>query len=268
MSGNAKLIGPGKWANFQGKVSQNLWPALKPSVERGEFDLGQYDSAPVIIKALRSGFLSQASDSLPDLGLNTGKVSKEELAKLSVWELKHLQEFFYQQIFGLYVRFPDELMPEAPDELSWPICMLGNLTSEDTFRGGKLDPLRWKWTNNPLDAELNLSRGRDAWKHSYIVRVRSNWEADEDMKNISGDDADAKNLNVLMLRERLYLGAFLFWLTGDHLDRKTVTLTGSRYSDGGVASVSFYPSNSKIRANRWNLSNAYDNLRFRQAVSQ
>ena len=38
----------------------------------------------------------------------------------------------------------------------------------------------------------------------------------------------------------------------------------SRYFDGNVASVNFNPNTGKVNVNRWNPSNANDNLRFRQ----
>ncbi len=266
MNGNAKFFGPGEWANFHGKVCQNLWPAFKQSVEQGKFNFRRYSSNSAVVAALRRGFLPQ-SRCLPDLGLDIGKVTKKEVAGLSVEDLVRLQEFFYEWVHGLYVRFPDELVPEASNEFAWPVCMLGNLMAEDAFNGGTLNPPRWKWTDQLLDAELDLSRGRDAWRRSYIALVRPNWEADEDMKNICGYDADAKNLNVLMLRERLVLGNFLFWLTGQHLDRETVTLTGSRWSGGDVAHVYFHPHGGWMHVGRVVPSHSDAHWRFRQSVS-
>jgi len=267
MSGNANLIGPGKWANFHGKVSQNLWPAFKATVERGEFDFQKYNSNLTVVKALQSGFLPQVTDRPVDFGLNIGKITKEELAALSIWDLKNLYRPFYRNAFGLYLEFPDELVPEAPDEFGWPVCVPGIISNETAFQSGKLDLPRWKWTNEPLDAVMKLDRGRDAWTHSYIVRVRPNWEADEDLKIISGDDSEKKNINVMMLRERLILGEFLFWLTGEHLDRKTVTLTGSRCSVGCVPSVSFDSDAGKVSVARWFPDHSSYHLRSRQAVS-
>jgi hypothetical protein len=220
-----------------------------------------------VIAKVRKILRRTDSTAKPDLGLDIGKVSKEELAGLSVGDLVRLQEFFYEQVYGLYVQFPGVLIPQAPSEFGWPVCMLGNLTAEDAFNGGSLNLPRWKCTDGPLDAELDLSRGRDAWRRSYVVLIRANWEADDDLKNICRIDMDKRGTDVLMFRERLHIGGFLFWLTGEHLDRKTVTLTGSRCLYGDLAGVYFNPADGKIVACRCRPTLANDRLRFRQAVS-
>jgi len=265
--GNAELEALGKLGNLSGKVGQHLWSTLKPAMERDEFDFKDFETDDAVRKALRRGFLKSKSNCKLDLGLNIGKVSKQELAGLSVWNLKHLYELFYQQVFGLYVSFPDELMPEASNDFAWPACVPGIISSEISFNGGKLNMPRWKWTDKILDAVLKLDRGRDAWSHSFIVRVRPNWEADDDLKNISGNNMEAKGVDVMMLRERLILGQFIFWLTSEHLDRQTVTLTGSRYSDGGVSSVDFHLRTGKVSIYSYHPDNANPNWRFRQVVS-
>lgn len=257
----------GKFANFAEKVNQALWSAVKPAVEKGEFDFLKFSTIPPVRSALRSAFLNpKAVSAEPDLGLNIGKVGKDELADLTVWDLKKLYSLFYLETYGLYLHFPDELLvPEASDEFSWPVCIPGIISNEISFSGGKNVPPHWKWTENSLDAVLDLSRGRDAWTHSYVVRVRPNWEADEDLKNISGNDIERRGLNVLMFRERLILGRFIFWLTGDHLDRKTITLTGSRFADGSIPSVDW--CGDELRVLWCHSDDAVGHLRSRQAVS-
>lgn len=264
--GNAELKAIGQAMTLAGKVGSNFWSAIKPSVIRGEFDFLKYAKDSEVRDAIRRGFLPQASDRLPYLGLNIGKVTKEGLARLSIWDHRDLYQDFYRDVFGRYVLFPDELMPEAPDEFGWISCVPG-ISNEIAFQGGHLNVPHWKWTDQILDAVLNLNRGRDAWFRDFIVRMRPNWEADEDLKNICGNDMDKQGTNVLMFRERWILGLYIFWLTGEHLDRKTVTLTGSRYSGGSVAGVHFHPDTGKVNAYRCLPSYSYDYLRFRQAVS-
>ena len=189
----------------------------------------------------------------------------DELADLSVWDIKRLYGLFYQQAFGLYINFPDELMPEASDEFAWPVCVPGIISAEAAFNGGKLNSPRWKWTDKTLDSVLDLNRGRDAWTHGYIVRVRPNWEGDEDLQNLSGNAIEKKGINVLMLRERIILGNFIDWLTGEKLDRETVTLTGSRYASGSVAIVGW--GGGELSVLWCDPDDANARLRSRQVVS-
>lgn len=254
----------GQVGNFYGKIGQFIWPTLKQEILSGRIDLAKLSDTE-IKQAIRRGFFVQPPNQKLDLGLNIGKVSKDELADLSIWDLKKLYSLYYQQVYGLFVDFPDELMPEASDEFAWPVCRLGIISAEASFNGGKLNLPRCKWTDKVLDSVLKLDLGRDAWIHSFIVRVRPNWEADEDLKNLSGNDIENKRIDVLMLPERLELGNFLNWLTGDYLDRNTITLTGSRYTDGLVPGV--HQVGDKVDVDRYLPRPASDRLRFRQAVS-
>lgn len=260
-NGNAETMkGMGQFGNFSGKVNQHLWSVLKPEIEAGGLNLADFDDTKTK-QAIRRGFFVQK----PDLGLNIGKVKKAELADLSVWDLKKLYSLFYQQVFGLYLDFPDELMPEASDEFAWPVCVPGIISAEASFSGGKLNFPRWKCTDKVLDSVLDLNRGRDALIHSYIVRARPNWEADEYLKHLSGNNIKSQGINVLMFRERLILGNFLDWLTGEKLDRKTRTLSGSRYVNGNVPYVFWHEGRLNVY---WsNPDDAYSSLRSRQAVS-
>ena len=267
--GNAEIKAIGQWSNFSVMVNQALWSAVKPSVSKGEFDFSKYATVATVRSALRRGFLIEEIQAAASLGLNIGHVPKDELTDLSVWDLKHLYQLFYLNAFGLYLEFPDELMSEASDDFAWPVCVPGIISNEVAFQSGKLDIPRWKYTNDSLDTVIDLSRGRDAWTHSYIVRVRANWEAeaDEDMKNLSANDIENKKLNVLMFRERWLLGTFLFWLTGEHLDRESVTLAGSRFRDGGVPVVGFISSDGGVGVGGYHPDGRDDDVRSRQAVS-
>jgi hypothetical protein len=253
-----------RWADFVGEVCQALWPALKPAIVSGKFDFKKFDTISKKLAALRRGFLQQ--DKKTGTGLDIGKVTEEQMAKLSVWDMKNLYGLFYEQVFGLHVSFPDELMPEAPDEFAWPICIPGIMSNEAAYHSGKSDMPKRKYnTDKPLDSIMQLDRGRDAWTHSYIVRTPADFEAGEKWKNLSGNDIDSKKINVLMFRERWILGLFIYWLTGLQLDRTVVTGTGSRDSDGYVVDVDWFGDKARVG---WCIpDDADDNLRFREAVS-
>lgn len=89
-----------------------------------------------------------------DLSFNIGKVTKDELADLDAWDLKFLYKLFYKEIYGLYLSFPDELMSEAFNEFSWPICVPGIMLNEILFNSGKFDMSRWKYADKPLDVTM------------------------------------------------------------------------------------------------------------------
>lgn len=97
--------------------------------------------------------------------------------------------------------------------------------------------------------------------------MRPNWDADDDLKSISGDDIENKTINILTLRERLILGQFIFWLAGIHLDQDNIILTGSRNSDGDVLCVNFVPGIGDVDVGWYDYDVASDDLRFRQKFS-
>lgn len=212
----------------------------------------------------RNAFAKKGKPSLLSM-LNIGHVTKEDLGKLSIWDLKMLYALFYEQVFGLLISFPNELMPEASSEFAWLICIPGIISNEAAYRSGKSELPKWKCTNDPLDKVIQLDRGRDSWTHSYIVRTPADFEAGGKWKNISGNDIDKKGVNVLTFRERWILGLFIYWLTGEQLDRNVVTGTGSRNSVGFVVSV--YWIDGRLYVYWCSPDHALDFLRSREVVS-
>lgn len=175
-------------------------------------------------------------------------------------------EKYYRKIHGLKVDFSGIKIPEAEDNFSWLICRPEKFFAERAFSGGKQLYPRWKYTDKSLDDVLNMSFGRDGKVESYIVRVRPNWEADEDLKNLSVNQIAESKTNTLCLTERLLLGDFLYWKHHGHLDVDTVTpCSGSRYSDGFVPSVDW--RSDKMRVGWFRTDRALDYLRSRQQFS-
>ena len=173
---------------------------------------------------------------------------------------------FYEEIFNLRVDFSGVPVPEAPDEFSWFVCVPESMTTEQTFSGMKKQFPIWKYTNKPLDDVLDLSFGRDARQHPYIIRLRANIEADKDLKNLSANDIAAQKINTTTLKERLLLSRFLYWKEKSILDREVITLcSGSRCSDGHVPSVHWHDDRLKVYWYRPDLR--YDCLRSRRVVS-
>jgi len=177
-------------------------------------------------------------------------------------------EKFYWKIFGLKTDFSGASVPEASGEFSWFVCVPEGFTAEQAFSGDEKQFDFWKYTDKPLDDVLNPSFGRDAWKQSYIVRCRQNYEADEDLKNLSANKIAEQQINTLTLKERLLLGRFIYWKERKHLDVNNVTLcAGSRYSDGYVPYVGWCEYCGRLRVGWYGPGFAVIILRSRQAVS-
>lgn len=175
-------------------------------------------------------------------------------------------EKYYLEIHGLKVDFSGFKIPEAEDNFSWLICRPEKFFVKRAFSGGKQLYPRWKYTKKSLDDVLDMSFGRDGKVEPYIVRVRPNWEADEDLKNLSANQIAESKTDTLCLTERLLLGDFLYWKHRKHLDVDTVTLcSGSRFSVGLVPFVDW--SGIRMRVDWYDTDVAGGVLRSRQQFS-
>lgn len=125
----------------------------------------------------------------------------------------------------------------------------------------------WKWTDKSLDEVITHS-DRTAEKESYAVWFRDRIEADKELKNKSAKDLEKENISGITLTERLLYELKHFRETGKHLDIENWTLcTGSRYSDGRVPCVYWFPFYRKLRVGWCNPDDARSVLRAREAVS-
>ncbi|MFH1308641.1 MAG: hypothetical protein ABIH51_01355 [Patescibacteria group bacterium] len=175
---------------------------------------------------------------------------------------------FYKDIFNLQVDFSEEPIPEADDVFFWLICIPENFSTEQVFSGVKQQFKTWKHTDESLDNVLDLSFGRDAKKESYIIRVKPNWEADEDLKNISANQIQTEDINTITLKECILLHRFIYWKHKKHLDIENVTLcSGSRYSVGDVPDVCWSSGYDRFRVSYFPPDSASPGLRARRAVS-
>lgn len=178
-------------------------------------------------------------------------------------------EKYFWKIHQLKADFSGVTIPEADNDVfRWFACIPENFSTERAYSGGKQLYDKRKWTDKALDDVLDFSFGRDSQKKPYIVRFRANWEADEALKNLSADAITEEQINTSTLKERLFLGDFLYWEYKQHLDIGNWTLcAGSRYSDGSVPSVSWGRDYRMVRVN-WHSSDvAYSYLRAREVVS-
>jgi len=154
------------------------------------------------------------------------------------------------------------------DVFSRFICVPKNLSTEQVLSEGKKQFPVWKYTEKPLDNVLNLDFGRDAKKESYIVRVKKNWEADENLKSISANQIEKRKIDTITLKEYILLHRFVYWKHKKHLDIENWTLcSGSRFLDGDIPYARWYPGHGKFRVD-WDLPDGADaDLRAREVVS-
>jgi hypothetical protein len=146
-------------------------------------------------------------------------------------------ERYYRENYSLKTDFSKVRIPQAGDvQFPWLICRPENFSAEKALRGGRNLYTKWDWIGNrPLDGLLDMSFGRDGEDKPYIVLARANWEADEDLANLSANMVVERKIYTMCLTERWLLGDFLFWEFGEHLDEKRITIcSGSRYLNGCV----------------------------------
>jgi hypothetical protein len=145
-------------------------------------------------------------------------------------------EEYYQRVHGLKTDFSGIAIPVADDvQFPWFVCRPEKFFAERVFE--QLYS-KQKYTRGSLDDILDMNFGRDGKQESYIIRLHGNWEADENLKNLSAIQITEKHIKTACLVERLILGDFLFWKFRKDLDIENITLcSNSRYRDGGVPSV-------------------------------
>ncbi len=122
-----------------------------------------------------------------------------------------------------------------------------------------------KYTNDSLDIAVPKNN-RTATGGQYLVLCRAGQEADEQMRGISANDVNARGLNTMPLAERLRLGRWFYWKTGQHLDvRDWTRCAGSRDSGGGVPCVRFSGGGVHVR---WSSPGGdFGSIRARETVS-
>jgi hypothetical protein len=111
---------------------------------------------------------------------------------------------------------------------------------------------------------------RDTSKGSYIIGFARNVEADEENKGKSARKLAEEGHKGITFLERLLLELAYFLATGKrlHLDVQNITMcAGSRDFDGHVPSVYWHSDLATVYVNRYDLDDAYGNLRSRSAVS-
>lgn len=147
------------------------------------------------------------------------------------------QSAFMKEHFGL--KLPRSLTTLAPLPDHRVLVVPKGLTPMMVVEASRKRGMRFELYGVNLDKDVRENERDPNRDGTYVIQVRDRKEADEELKNLSGNDLRKQNAKTMTLLERLLYGFKRFVETGEHLDVADITLcAGSRYSDGGVPRVS------------------------------
>ncbi len=141
-------------------------------------------------------------------------------------------------------------------DLTGPEDIFGKWTTEQKFSV-------CKYTDKLLNDVVPNDRRRLG---HYALLHSGRQVADEELKEKSWETNVRDRRETMRLTEALLFEDMFFTETQEHIDPETATLTSSRYSDGGVASVCWYRGNREVSVHWYRPQYAYPGLRAR-AVS-
>ena len=199
------------------------------------------------------------------LGRDLGKFFRDRYAAPSPLIDMALYTRFFQEIYGKTVDLSTLLVPVKPEYESWPVVVVpGLVTNNDRFEAsGKLFGGAWRYVDDLNTVHDIVERP----KGPYVVWVKAVVEADQDLANVSAETIVERKLNTLTLGERLDLGLQHFFAKKEHLDTANVSLcAGSRYADGSVPYVRWFPAYRKRYVDTYGVRSAAPHLRARAAV--
>lgn len=183
--------------------------------------------------------------------------------ELNVESLLRAWEEFYLAVFKMEEDFSGVAVPAHQAGFDGLIVVAEGLTPNLVFRICHDRFPTWLYRDNLDKAVVKNDREPT---HAYAVWVRDRVEADEELKDLSANQLQEKGVPGITLLERLILELKFHGETGDHLDKRTVTLcSGSRCSHGRVPDV--YWRDGRLRVYGYHSNDRYCYLRSRQAVS-
>jgi len=170
---------------------------------------------------------------------------------------------FYRDEFG--IKFGEVKVPEIRPGFDRLLVIAKGLTIQRAYDKCVEHFSCWKWADGDLDKAVPTN-DRMPDNSSYAVYVHDRVEADEEHKNKSAETIWQAKIFGITLLERLLFELKYFRETGRHLDIQCITLcSGSRYTDGGVLSVSF--DDGEVHVYWYFPGHAFDALRVREVVS-
>ncbi len=157
------------------------------------------------------------------------------------------------------------VIPPRQQEASRLLIVAGGLTLNQVIAACKRHFLT-SASDEDMDKAVPTNE-RDPKNGSYAIWVRDHVEADEGLKDLSAQDHTDAGRQTETLLERCLHELAYFLETGDHLDKKNVTLcSGSRSSDGYVPRA-YWHGGFRVRAYYFSVRSARPRLRARQVFS-
>jgi hypothetical protein len=224
-----------------------------------------------------AGFITSVLANLPFESVQYWLKNKTLLRKRLVMVFEIVDEFalsraewgkFYSDIL-VAIPEPDfsaVQIPPKPIEGSWRLLIiLRGLSMNQMLAVMRAKFKTWSY-HNDLDASVTVNTRTSA--QSYAVWVRNGVEPDEKYLSQSTRVADPDGKIGMTLLERQVLEVKNFVETGKYLDEKGLTFcTGSRFSDGYVPCVCFYPATGLVCVDAFSVDYSYPSLGLREAVS-
>ena len=219
------------------------------------------------------GSMSEWSGALKDLfrQINDGSLKLEQLKafvghqNLFISSDSLLKDWarFYKEYFNIDADLSDLKIPEKNPGFDRLIIVAKGLTLDQIYNVCAKHFPCWRYTD---DLDKAVTHNDRTAEKTYAVSFRNRKEADKELKNLSANQLEKRNIPGITLLERL-IHELKYWdETKQHLDETNITLcSGSRYSDGGVPSVDWY--NGRMQIHWCGPQDADSRLRARAVVS-
>lgn len=163
--------------------------------------------------------------------------------------------------------FASLVIPPTRPDFGWGVVMpQGVVNFEAHFQGAKKNYTTWKYWGDSLDLAIPTN-DRTAEKSAYAFWCRASQEAGE-YPGKSAKWARDQRLRTMTALERFIIGDWFHWKTGDHLDRKTLTIcAGSTGTGGGVPGVHYDETDQDVLVGYVHLGESGPDWSVREVVT-
>lgn len=183
-------------------------------------------------------------------------------------ELKRFYTEVFQEIPAeeIEAEFSGLIIPKRRDDLNWLIVVLKGLVREQLFAKccERFNGKAWKYYD---DLNTQIVKAPRNTSRTYAIWTRDGQEADEIHKNKSPEVCRKENLNIVTAEERMLQELIYHWKTGDHLGRKTGTITSSIDSVGDSVIMRWREVSDGFYVGSIGPRNSDPDWRAREAVS-
>lgn len=241
--------------------------AQQTSTQKGQMTLGQQRELHIrVLAALPKDMLWEVAKGWIQNPKTLAKVLTEALMPSADLE-KFLTDWqrFYGAFFAMGLDLSQVQIPQQQPSFTRLIVVAQGLTPNRVFEVCQQHFSCWRYTED-LDETTKGRNDREPVEH-YAIWVRDRQEADEELNNLSAKQLKEKNVQGIVLLERLLLELKYWDETNQHLDVDNVTLcAGSRDSDGLVPSVAWYDI-GRLEVREFFPRNTSPTIRARAVVS-